>query len=331
MPQSTCHHVLANGALCQAAPLRHRDYCRFHLQHIGRRMKAARMRARQQPVVLKLPLLEDLYSVQVALIQLADAIAYQEIDPQRARLLTTVLRLAMQNLKSKQGWENSSRFQLAESEATPTAWDSFEQEYDLPTGLDLSLDPEVAFPPPHDDAGVSLNPGAGVHGDDWLRAQVRRALGDAESSPPLVTADHVELMEIYKNEGDKAATKFADKMVRNDRRRERYMQRARYEELARQHSIKLAASRLVEEQRQAEAAAARAQATAEQATAEQATAEQATAEQATAEQATAAQATTAQATSEDASETLPQHQAEANRKPPQGQAATANREAAAEA
>jgi hypothetical protein len=79
--------------------LRDRDYCAFHLQQIGRRTKAARSRARHSPL-LRLPLLEDLHSVQMAIMQLGDALAYREIDPQYARLLTTVLRLAMQNLKT---------------------------------------------------------------------------------------------------------------------------------------------------------------------------------------------------------------------------------------
>ena len=76
-------------------------------------------------------------------------------------------------------------------------------------------------------------------------------------SAPLVTADQVELMDIYERQGEKAATKFADQMVRNDRRRERRVERAHYEELARQHNIKLAARKLIEEQqRQAGAASA---------------------------------------------------------------------------
>ena len=256
MSTPTCHHVLAGGALCQATPLRDRDYCRFHLQQVGRRMKAARMRARHQPMVLNLPLLEDLHSVQIALMQLADAIAHREIEPQHARLLTTVLRLAMQNLKSRPAWEFAGDQQASVSE-----WKTFEQEHDLPTGLDLSLDPEVAFPPPNEQnaAGAPLNPAVGLSGnDDALRAQVRQALGDAATTPPLVTADQVELMEIYESEGEVAARKFADHMARNDRRRERHMQRARYQELARNHNIKLAAARLVEDQRKAEAASARA-------------------------------------------------------------------------
>jgi len=277
MPQpTTCHHVLASGALCQAAPLRNRDYCRFHLQQIGRRMRAARLRARHQAPLLNLPLLEDLYSVQVALMQLADAIAYRAIEPQHARLLTTVLRLAMQNLKSRQPWESSQRFQLVSHSAVhTTTWDTFEQEHGLPAGLDLSLDPEVAFPPIEQPAGAPLNPAVGLsendegapytpgvamHGsDNRLRSKIGEILRDAEDAPPpLVTADTVELMEIYERDGQEAAQKFADRMVRNDRRRERRMQRAHYEELARKRNIQIAAERLIAQQRKAEAAAAKA-------------------------------------------------------------------------
>lgn len=274
MPRpTTCHHVLASGALCQAAALRNRDYCRFHLEQIGRRMKAARARARHQASMLKLPLLEDLYSVQVALMQLADAIAYREIDPQYARLLTSVLRLAMQNLKSREAWDSSQRFQLnSHNELHLTKWDTFEREYDLPADLDLGLDPEVAFPPIEEPTGAPLNPGFGLSGndagapcipgvgrdrnEDRLRSKIGQVLRDVEDAPPpLVTADSVELMEIYDRDGQEAARKFADQMVRNDRRRERRLQRVHYEEVARKRNIQLAAERLLADRRKAEAAA----------------------------------------------------------------------------
>jgi len=250
MPQSTCHHILANGALCQAAPLRNRDYCRFHLQQIGRRMKAARTRARQQAPSLKLPLLEDLYSVQVALMQLADAIAYREIDPQSARLLTTVLRLAMQNLKSRQAWDRSAGFQSAVSEATPTIWDTFEQEHDLPAGLDLSLDPEVAFPPTEETSGASYLPGLGMSGNDSpLRAKIGQILREAESAPTGgVTADQVELMDVWEQEGQPAMLKLASEQLRNQKRRERRARRVYYEQVARNRNIRFAAQKLAAEQ-----------------------------------------------------------------------------------
>lgn len=257
---STCHHVLANGALCQAASLRNRDYCRFHLQQIGRRMRAARARARHQAPMLKLPLLEDLYSVQVALMQLADAIAYREIEPQSARLLTTVLRLAMQNLKSK-AWDRPSRFQLAETDITPTAWDTFEQEHDLPSDLDLSLDPEVAFPlnpaeglseAPEQGytTGAPYIPAVGMCGsDDPLRTSIRKVLRDAETpvpgSPQHVTADDVEILDVCEREGKEAMMQVIAEQQRNRRRRERRARRVYYEEVARNRNIQMAAQKMV--------------------------------------------------------------------------------------
>ena len=248
----TCHHVLANGALCQAAALRNRDYCRFHLQQIGRRMRAARERARRQSPLLKLPLLEDLYSVQVALMQLADAIAYHEIEPQYARLLSTVLRLAMQNLKSK-AWDRPSRFQLAETDAAPTTWDTFEQEHGLPPDLDLSLDPEVVFPLTEETTGAPPNPAVGLSGnDDVARAKAAQILRDAETpvpgSPVHVTADDVEILDVLEREGNDAMMQVIAEQQRNRRRRERRARRLYYEEVARHRNIQFAARKLVEDQ-----------------------------------------------------------------------------------
>ena len=267
MPQPTCRHVHANGALCKSPPLRGRDYCHFHLDQIGRQLRAARSRARHLPSRLKLPLLEDPFAVQVALMQMADAITYNEIDVQRGRLLMSVLRLASRNLTAARAWKHDALF-VAEGDAE-TEWSSFEQENELPQDFDLSLDPELAFPSPQEKViGAAHHPDIAMYGDtategsatapsSVLRARIRQALGEAEPSSPAVTADQVELMDIYERQGEKAATKFADQMVRNDRRRERRVERAHYEELARQHNIKLAARKLIEEQqRQAGAAGA---------------------------------------------------------------------------
>ncbi len=267
MPQPTCRHVHANGALCKSPPLRNRDYCHFHLDQIGRQLRAARSRARHLPSRLKLPLLEDPFAVQVALMQMADAITYNEIDVQRGRLLMSVLRLASRNLTAARAWKHDALF-VAEGDAE-TEWSSFEQENELPQDFDLSLDPELAFPSSHENESV---PHTSWGWNVWrttatdhlegctravLRARIRQALAEAEPSAPAVTADQVELMDIYERQGEKAATKFADQMVRNDRRRERRVERAHYEELARQHNIRIAARKLIEEQqRQAGAASA---------------------------------------------------------------------------
>jgi hypothetical protein len=286
--------------------MRNRDYCRFHLQQIGRRMKAARSRARHQPPALKLPLLEDLYSVQVGLMQLADAIAFREIDPQYARLLTTVLRLAMQNLKGRQAWERSTRFQLASNtEEAVGEWNSFEREHDLPPDLDLSLDPEMAFPPqPENSAGAPHIPGVRLCGNDAVPLNpppetcgpsVAQILRDSATpvpgSPVHVTADDVELMDVYEREGEQAMLKRVAEQQRNRNRRESRARHVYYDEVARNRNIQLAAEKLIaDQQRDAKAAAAK-----------------------------------AQPAPEDSAEATAHNEAEINRKPPQSEAATRGR------
>ena len=93
----------------------------------------------------------------------------------------------------------------------------------------------------------------GRDADSALRAQIRQALGEAKTPTPQVTADQLELMDIYEREGQQAARKFSEQMARNARRRERRLRRAQFEEQARHHNIKIAARRLVEEQREASA------------------------------------------------------------------------------
>lgn len=41
-----CHHVLDNGKLCQAAPLRGHNYCYHHFETTKRQMRMAWARAR---------------------------------------------------------------------------------------------------------------------------------------------------------------------------------------------------------------------------------------------------------------------------------------------
>ena len=268
MPQRTCRHVHANGALCKSPPLHHRDYCHFHLDQIGRQLRAARARARYQPASLRLPLLEDPFAVQVALMQVADAITHNEIDVPRGRLLMSLLRLASSNLKTARNWKQEPLFADADAETAITEWPGFEQENDLPPDFDLSVDPEAAFPinpteglcetAKQETASAPYIPAVGMYGrdaDSALRAQIRQALGEAKTPTPQVTADQLELMDIYEREGQQAARKFSDQMARNARRRERRLRRAQFEEQARHHNINIAARRLVEEQ-QREASAA---------------------------------------------------------------------------
>ena len=148
MSSRFCHHVHENGGFCQSPPVQKRNYCYFHLEQLGRRMQMARARSKGERVPFTLPLLEDLYSVQVAVIRLADAIAAGDIEPKRAQILLSVLRLAASNLKG-QGWTPFRRFAVDDNVFDPVVtYPGFENAYGLPNGLDLSQPPEVAFPPP---------------------------------------------------------------------------------------------------------------------------------------------------------------------------------------
>lgn len=236
MSKPYCHHINPAGVFCGAPPVKKRDYCYWHLHEHGRRMKAARARSRSERVILQMPVLDDLHAVQVALMQLGEAIAHQEIDPQSGRLLLSVLRLAASNLKSSHGWQQKSEFQTFGLDASIVIEDpNFELQYDLPKNFDLSVEPEVAFPPEKETPGSPHGPAVEMCGID-------------DASIPWVTADHVELMAIRQNEGEAAARKFADQLVRKDQRREHRRQRARYEEVARNQTIKLAAKKLFEDE-----------------------------------------------------------------------------------
>jgi hypothetical protein len=277
MSQRYCHHVHANGVLCKAMPLRKRDYCFFHLDQIGRRMKAARARARRQPVSIDLPLFEDLYSLQVGLMKLADAVQHNEIDVERGRLLMSVLRLAASNLKTANSWDQHARFRVDKNtDYAMTECNTFEQEYGFPSDFDISQDPETAFPPPPDSTvpqvhdrplvvnlgddlgqtpGARFKPSVGLSGSSGSLANREARMASSDFDTSYVTADDVEIYDIMQREGDKAAVQRAGELARDHRRRERRLQRARYEEMARQRNIQIAAQKLVrEQQRQAQAA-----------------------------------------------------------------------------
>ena len=159
MPQNYCHHLNAAGAFCRGIPIKKRDYCFWHLNETGRRMKAARERAHSERVTLQLPVLDDLHAVQVSLMQLGEAIVHDEIDERKGRLLLAVLRLAASNLKAQGIWLDEVQRQDGDDVLYMSENADFEQQYGLPEEFDLSVDPEVAFPPI-----LPLNPNDGLNG-----------------------------------------------------------------------------------------------------------------------------------------------------------------------
>jgi hypothetical protein len=321
MSQNYCHHLNAAGAFCRGIPIKKRDYCFWHLNETGRRMKAARERAQSERVTLQLPVLDDLHAVQVSLMQLGEAIVHDEIDERKGRLLLAVLRLAASNLKAQGIWLDEVQRQDGDDVLYMSENADFEQQYGLPEEFDLSVDPEVAFPVPQSlsrasrgvrdlplganlggndilplnpndpggphipavgmcgnhnlplnpndgfneapvpgnndlRAGAPYIPSVGMYGNDDLRVRLGHILRAAATPIPGVrieaTADDMELMEVYERQGEQAGLQRATVLERNRKRRERCEQRVRYEEMARNRNIQLAAEKLfVDQQRKA--------------------------------------------------------------------------------
>jgi len=110
----TCKHIKDNGALCQAVAQKGSAYCHHHLLLRQRRLKMAR--AGRAASCLKLPLLEDMKSIQVALARVQVALEAGHIEESRARLLRWGLRLAATNLRHI---ERMEQLQSGPAETTP--------------------------------------------------------------------------------------------------------------------------------------------------------------------------------------------------------------------
>jgi hypothetical protein len=148
MSSKTCKHVKENGIFCQSPVLRGRDYCYFHLRVRVRRLSMARAQAQGAMWRLDLPALEDMHSVQSALMQVLDALAAGHLDPKRAGLLLYGLQQAATNIRSVTGWLGRSRYQIdGEDSGRVESRPELETEFSLPKGTDIDLPPAVAFPP----------------------------------------------------------------------------------------------------------------------------------------------------------------------------------------
>src|SRR5271157_2465966 len=175
----TCNHIRENGRCCRSAAVTGRDYCHFHLGVLGRRLKMARARARGERWRLELPPLEDLYAVQVGIMQVLDALGHEQLDSRRGALMLYGLQQAATNLRCPQEvWERSCRFDNVEE----VQWDGFEDEHGLPKNFDVDTPPEVAFPP----AAPEVTPAAGRSSSE-VAPQERKAEAKpaAAGAPPL--------------------------------------------------------------------------------------------------------------------------------------------------
>ena len=134
MPYRTCDHLKEDGVFCDSPALRGHNFCYFHLNLRGRRLKQARALARGETCRLQLPVPEDMHAVQVALSQVLDALADDRIDPKRAGLMLYALQQASTNLNATPGWKGRrEQVRYDEPQRALEAPDVAEQ-YDLPPG-----------------------------------------------------------------------------------------------------------------------------------------------------------------------------------------------------
>ena len=127
-----CEHVKSNGEFCGSPALRGRSYCYFHLTHIGRRLRAERSHARARrsrrrarAVRLNLPPFEDANSIQIALMQVVDALLENRIDSKRAGLVLYALQTASSNLA------NGANFAQTDATTVASRYEAFEEDFEL--------------------------------------------------------------------------------------------------------------------------------------------------------------------------------------------------------
>ena len=272
MKYKTCNFVHDTGYLCQSAAVGGRDYCCYHLRHRGRLMRMAQARARNQQFHLDLPPLENMHAVQSALSQVVEALAADMIDPKRAQLILSALRMAANNFKNADAWKPSAYINN-HSATYLSKYDEFEAEYGLPKDIDLEAPPEVAFPPPTPVGAPPLSPAVGdrVGNLGWpVPAAVAGAGAFLEgANPPAepafrpdhpITPEMVEIVEISETEGADAAARRGNQLERNRQRRQQRADRKRYADIALNRNLQLSAQKIAAEKLAAEkAAAARAQ------------------------------------------------------------------------
>jgi len=121
-----CEHVKTNGQFCGSPAMRGRNYCFYHLNVIGQRLRAQQKSARREHFLPELPQLEDAASIQLALMQVTEWLLRGVIEYKCAGLVLYALQTASLNLRQMQN----------ESVPQPgvpicNRYDSFEQDYEL--------------------------------------------------------------------------------------------------------------------------------------------------------------------------------------------------------
>jgi hypothetical protein len=101
--KKNCNHVLTNGEVCNAIPMRDSNFCYWHHKARARRRRHERIGG---PIAiegnsgLELPFLEDANAVQITIQEIMQAILDRRIDNKRAGLLLYSLQLASSNIRN---------------------------------------------------------------------------------------------------------------------------------------------------------------------------------------------------------------------------------------
>jgi len=184
MAYKYCQHVRENGTFCASGAVKGRAYCYFHLRTRARRLAMAQAQSQEKSWHPELPPLEDMHAVQVALMQVAEGLAQDAVDPRRAGLLLYALQQAASNLRETTGWLMGSPFELSsEKEGAVVEYRGLESEFGLPPRIDLDAPPHELFPPPPPTI-------ASMSDEEWRRVSNRSIQGaiahapDALKKPP---------------------------------------------------------------------------------------------------------------------------------------------------
>jgi hypothetical protein len=101
--KKSCAHVLTNGQVCNAIPMRDSGFCYWHHKARARRRRYERIGgpiSMEANSGLELPFLEDANAIQVTLQEIMQAILDRRIDSKRAGLLLYSLQLASSNIRN---------------------------------------------------------------------------------------------------------------------------------------------------------------------------------------------------------------------------------------
>ena len=97
-----CAHVLTNGELCNAIPMRNSTFCYWHHKARARHRRHERIGgpiSMEANCGVELPFLEDANAVQITIQEIMQAILDRRIDSKRAGLLLYSLQLASSNIR----------------------------------------------------------------------------------------------------------------------------------------------------------------------------------------------------------------------------------------